>query len=403
MAPNQPDEKLDCEARNMRMAARELPLCSHTTALRLWPICDTKSPAYNVFNDPYSLLSPPIIPHALTPRPDSPPLILGTSSSTRLWRNVEVAFEIWDDNRGIITSRNTDYATQLMLLSPYAIGPPCIRPSRQSPECTATGPVEGDRLKKYRKVYEILDFDGKATLAVDNARVVLIRQFASSDQRAVQLYLQLQHKNVVEVVEAFSSRKFHYIVMEEMTLCLHHLASRGLQFLHGTNLGYDDLECKNMLLDRAGRLKLTNLEKLKALTPETEKRDTASLGEVSLYLMQKDAGPGVRDPAPWSAFLNFVASAPTARNVAELSKGPPDIFGLVGELSVDDVLGVDGSVGSDVCGHDLVLGKALARVVHERVADLGLVATDKKDSGIRPGNRICNIAEKFRDRSAVVS
>ncbi|KAK8144638.1 hypothetical protein G3M48_005531 [Beauveria asiatica] len=357
----------------MRMAARELPLCSHPTALRLWPICDTKSSAYNVFNDPYSLLSPPITPHALTPRPDSPPLILGTSSSTRLWRNVEVAFEIWDDNRGIITSRNTDYATQLMLLSPYAIGPPCIRLSRQSPECTVY-PARERRMTPCRasfglskatfcqydrritcaidlefacslaaelpatlsKVYEILDFDGKATLAVDNARVVLIRQFASSDQRAVQLYLQLQHKNVVEVVEAFSSRKFHYIVMEEMTLCLHHLvrcptypsdrqlrsilASRGLQFLHGTNLGYGDLECKNMLLDRAGRLKLTNLEKLKALTPETEKRDTASLGEVSLYLMQKDAGPGVRDPSPWSAFLNFVASAPTARNVAELRK-----------------------------------------------------------------------------------
>lgn len=44
------------------------------------------------------------------------------------------------------------------------------------------------------------------------------------------------------------------------------------------------------------------------------------MGEVGLYLMQKDAGPGVRDPRPWSAFLNFVASAPTARNVAELRK-----------------------------------------------------------------------------------
>ncbi len=97
------------------------------------------------------------------------------------------------------------------------------KPAPAAVAVKATSPIEGDRLKKYKKVYEILDFDGNATLAVDNARVVLIRQFASSDQRAVQLYLQVQHRNVVEVVEAFSSHNSHYIVMEEMTLCLHHL------------------------------------------------------------------------------------------------------------------------------------------------------------------------------------
>ena len=85
-----------------------------------------------------------------------------------------------------------------------------------------------------------------------------------------------------------------------------------------------------------------------------------------------------------------------------LGEGRPDIIAFVGEFPVDDGPGVGGSVGSDVFGHDLVLGKALARVVYEGVSDLGLVTADKKDSGIRPGNRICNIMEKFSDRGAAV-
>lgn len=63
-----------------------------------------------------------------------------------------------------------------------------------------------------------------------------------------------------------------------------------------------------------------NLEKLRPLTSEIEKSDAASVGEVALYLMQKDAGPGVRDSAQWYEFLNFVACAPTARGVSQLRK-----------------------------------------------------------------------------------
>jgi hypothetical protein len=85
-----------------------------------------------------------------------------------------------------------------------------------------------------------------------------------------------------------------------------------------------------------------------------------------------------------------------------LGEGRPDIIAFVGEFPVDDGPGVGGSVGSDVFRRNLVLGKALARVVYEGVSDLGLVTTDKKDSGIRPGNRICNVVEKFRDRGTAV-
>lgn len=85
-------------------------------------------------------------------------------------------------------------------------------------------PIEGDPwAKKYKKAYTILDFDGDATIAASDSRIALIRQFSDSDQRAGQYYLQLQHRNIVEVVEAFSSQNSLYIVMEGMTLCLYHL------------------------------------------------------------------------------------------------------------------------------------------------------------------------------------
>ncbi|XWX00678.1 hypothetical protein V2A60_008699 [Cordyceps javanica] len=215
-------------------------------------------------------------------------------------------------------------------------------------------PIEGDPwAKKYKKAYTILDFDGDATIAASDSRIALVRQFPDSDQRAVQYYLQLQHRNIVEVVEAFSSQNFLYIVMEEMTLCLYHLVRcptypndaqlrsslilDGLGFLHDTHLGYDRLRCRNVLVDRWGHMKLSrlvvttqsrqqtliceaNLEKLRPLTSEIEKSDAASVGEVALYLMQKDAGPGVRDSAQWYEFLNFVACAPTAKGVAQLRR-----------------------------------------------------------------------------------
>lgn len=63
-----------------------------------------------------------------------------------------------------------------------------------------------------------------------------------------------------------------------------------------------------------------NQEKLRTLTPEIKGCDAASLGEVALSLMQKNAGPGVEDSEKWSEFLNFVACARTVRTVAALRK-----------------------------------------------------------------------------------
>lgn len=75
---------------------------------------------------------------------------------------------------------------------------------------------------RYEKVYVTQDFDGDATVAVGAQRVVLIRQFPRPNQHTVQLHLQLRHRNVVEVIEAFYYQDLYYLVMEEMTLCLHH-------------------------------------------------------------------------------------------------------------------------------------------------------------------------------------
>ncbi|KAM3548190.1 hypothetical protein ARSEF4850_009557, partial [Beauveria asiatica] len=108
---------------------------------------------------------------------------------------------------------------------------------------------------RYEKAYVTQDFDGDATVAVGAQRVVLIRQFPRPDQHTVQLYGPL-------------------VATAETT--------RGL----------------------TGE---ANQEKLVPLTGEIEARDAAAVGEVALHLMQKDAGPGVRDSAQWHAFLNFVA------------------------------------------------------------------------------------------------
>lgn len=61
-----------------------------------------------------------------------------------------------------------------------------------------------------------------------------------------------------------------------------------------------------------------NLEKLSPLTAEIERRDAAAVGEVALYLMQKDAGPGVRDSDKWRPFLRFIAHTASAGGVAQL-------------------------------------------------------------------------------------
>ncbi|KAK8140783.1 hypothetical protein G3M48_001954, partial [Beauveria asiatica] len=123
---------------------------------------------------------------------------------------------------------------------------------------------------RYEKAYVTQDFDGDATVAVGAQRVVLIRQFPRPDQHTVQLYSPL-------------------VATAETT--------RGL----------------------TGE---ANQEKLIPLTGEIEARDAAAVGEVALHLMQKDAGPGVRDSAQWHAFLNFVAHAASANGVAQLRGDP---------------------------------------------------------------------------------
>ncbi|KAH8715416.1 hypothetical protein HC256_004239 [Beauveria bassiana] len=203
---------------------------------------------------------------------------------------------------------------------PAAAPAPKQEPVRVKEVVAVRAPVEGNPWAKdrYKKAYTTLDFDGDATVAVGARRVVLIRQFTAPDQRTVQLYLQLRHRNVVEVVEAFNYQGSHYIVMEEMTLCLHHFVLDGLMFLHAMHLGYGSLRCRNILVDRRGNVKLANQEKLVPLTAEIESRDAAAVGDVALHLMQKDAGSGVRDSAQWHAFLNFVACAASAKGVAQL-------------------------------------------------------------------------------------
>ncbi|KAH8715326.1 Cyclin-dependent kinase 12 [Beauveria bassiana] len=221
---------------------------------------------------------------------------------------------------------------------PAAAPAPKQEPVRVKEVVAVRAPVEGNPWAKdrYKKAYTTLDFDGDATVAVGARRVVLIRQFTAPDQRTVQLYLQLRHRNVVEVVEAFNYQGSHYIVMEEMTLCLHHFVRcpthpsdgqlrsilvqvlDGLMFLHAMHLGYGSLRCRNILVDRRGNVKLANQEKLVPLTAEIESRDAAAVGDVALHLMQKDAGSGVRDSAQWHAFLNFVACAASAKGVAQL-------------------------------------------------------------------------------------
>ncbi|KAM0664350.1 hypothetical protein ACQRIU_006933 [Beauveria bassiana] len=153
---------------------------------------------------------------------------------------------------------------------PAAAPTPKQEPVRVKEVVAVRAPVEGNPWAKdrYKKAYTTLDFDGDATVAVGARRVVLIRQFTAPDQRTVQLYLQLRHRNVVEVVEAFNYQ--------------------------------------------------ANQEKLVPLTAEIESRDAAAVGDVALHLMQKDAGPGVRDSAQWHAFLNFVACAASAKGVAQL-------------------------------------------------------------------------------------
>lgn len=75
--------------------------------------------------------------------------------------------------------------------------------------------------------------------------------------------------------------------------------------------------------DRRKYARLTceaNLEKLGPLTPEIESHDAAAVSEVALYLMQKVAGPGIRDSDKWHPFLRFIAHAVNASGVAQLRK-----------------------------------------------------------------------------------
>lgn len=72
------------------------------------------------------------------------------------------------------------------------------------------------------------------------------------------------------------------------------------------------------------------------MTGEIEAHDAAAVGEVALHLMQKDAGPGVRDSAQWYAFLNFVAHAASANGVAQLREVSTPCGSTRRELTVKD-------------------------------------------------------------------
>jgi hypothetical protein len=109
-------------------------------------------------------------------------------------------------------------------------------------------------------------------------------------------------------------------------------------------------------------------------------------------------------PSPQGFLLHFKPEELALASIGHcFGKSRPDIVALIGKFPVDNGLGVGGSVGSDVFGHDPVLGKARARVVYEGASGLRLVATHNKQSGVRPGNRICDIVEKFRNRSVGVT
>lgn len=189
---------------------------------------------------PLRLQEPQAAPFATTNSHRSPGLVKRSTLAAMAQRPTTQIFVGGKRNRGPATGPRklmgepceTHSETHVVPTSKRQALPPAAPPPSGAPEPapaavavkTIRSPIGGDPwTKNYEKVYEIIDFDGNATVAERDGCLVLIREFASSDQRAVQLYLQLQHRNIVEVVEAFSSKDSHYIVMEEMTLCLYHL------------------------------------------------------------------------------------------------------------------------------------------------------------------------------------
>ncbi len=151
-------------------------------------------------------------------------------------------------------------------------------------------PTRGTPWDKYQEVYEILDFEGAVSVATGNGQCVHVRKFSGPDaERAVQKYLQLRHDNIVKVLEEFNTLDIHYIVLEEMKLCLYHIVRcpgypnelqlrsilvqvctrprlkysthilqmlEGLLFLHRKSLGFGGFTCKNALINSHGLVKL---------------------------------------------------------------------------------------------------------------------------------------------------
>ncbi|KAL5344938.1 hypothetical protein ACLOAV_009891 [Pseudogymnoascus australis] len=182
----------------------------------------------------------------------------------------------------------------------------------------------------YEKILD-LDLNGFVTVAQRKARhsgLVAVRAFRVADaEKTLYMHRRVQHANIVEALDAFTTETSFFIILEHMPFSLDQIILDGLVFLEREGFEHGSLDCSNVVLSSESDVKIANQQFCDKPQRNQEPRDVRALGIITMELMQKytqdNGAVGVENFDRWPsdsdavAFLSETTSAASARELRE--------------------------------------------------------------------------------------
>ncbi|KAF8855967.1 kinase-like protein [Acephala macrosclerotiorum] len=202
---------------------------------------------------------------------------------------------------------------------------------------------------RYEKIYDV-ELGGPIKVAVRKApfvKLVHVRAFSiQAAAETLHVFRQLQHRNLVSALEAFTIDDGLYIVLEHMPISLERIVRSpaypderqlaailgqvvtGMAYLTAEGFEHWSLTCSNILLNMDGDVKIANQECCHVISqPKGEPRNirAKALSLITMELMQKyvkeDGAIGVDNLDRWplsSNAVKFLFATTSIASAAEL-------------------------------------------------------------------------------------
>ncbi|KAK3934166.1 kinase-like protein [Diplogelasinospora grovesii] len=201
----------------------------------------------------------------------------------------------------------------------------------------------GSPWERYRKVLKWHDLGGDVLLAVSSKERVNIRVFSEQQaEKSLFWFRQIRHSSFVTALEAFTTNKLLYIVLEEMKITLSHVITcskypdrqelgailgqilDGVVYLEKEGIEHA-LGWNNVLFNLSGEAKITNQECCQTATRESRSRTVSRIAHITMGLMNKDDKPVGVQRSQWLSCpeaIAFAAATTSARSATELLEHP---------------------------------------------------------------------------------